>query len=139
MNTRGKDYLVYSSSVFLGELFDVNVGSTRSIQLIFALQRTGAEESSTPVKKTIETFNVLNKIADFGSTTSDVNEDKQEGTNASSKIQEMPIQIESTNHTPNSSEAINLSYTINLNLPPTTDVEVFNAIFKSLKEHLLKE
>lgn len=33
--------------------------------------------------------------------------------------------------------AIGLSYTINLNLPATTEIEVFNAIFKSLKEHLL--
>jgi hypothetical protein len=33
---------------------------------------------------------------------------------------------------------LNLSYTINLNLPATTDVAVFNAIFKSLKENLLK-
>lgn len=36
------------------------------------------------------------------------------------------------------SQAFNFSYTINLNLPETTDVEVFNAIFRSLKEHLLK-
>ena len=34
---------------------------------------------------------------------------------------------------------IGLSYTINLNLPATTDIEVFNAIFKSLKEHILNE
>ncbi len=34
---------------------------------------------------------------------------------------------------------MNLSYTINLNLPPTTDIAVFNAIFKSLKENLLKD
>jgi hypothetical protein len=33
---------------------------------------------------------------------------------------------------------LNLSYTINLNLPETADVEVFNAIFRSLKENLLK-
>lgn len=33
---------------------------------------------------------------------------------------------------------LGISYTINLNLPPTTDVEVFNAIFKALKENLLK-
>jgi hypothetical protein len=32
---------------------------------------------------------------------------------------------------------MNLSYTINLNLPPSPDPEVFNAIFKALKEHLL--
>lgn len=34
---------------------------------------------------------------------------------------------------------MNLGYTINLNLPATSDVAVFNAIFKSLKEHLLKD
>ena len=33
---------------------------------------------------------------------------------------------------------LNLAYTINLNLPATSDIAVFNAIFKSLKEHLLK-
>jgi uncharacterized protein DUF5343 len=38
----------------------------------------------------------------------------------------------------NNSSGLNLSYTINLNLPETTDVEVFNAIFRSLKENLLK-
>jgi hypothetical protein len=34
---------------------------------------------------------------------------------------------------------IGLSYTINLNLPATTDIDVFNAIFKSLRENLLRE
>jgi hypothetical protein len=33
---------------------------------------------------------------------------------------------------------LNLGYTINLNLPATSDVAVFNAIFRALKEHLLK-
>ncbi len=32
-----------------------------------------------------------------------------------------------------------LSYTINLNLPATTEIEVFNAIFKSLREYLLRQ
>ena len=31
--------------------------------------------------------------------------------------------------------SIRLGYTIHLNLPATTDIAVFNAIFKSLKEH----
>jgi hypothetical protein len=34
---------------------------------------------------------------------------------------------------------LNLGYTINLNLPATSDPKVFDAIFKSLKEHLLRE
>ena len=33
---------------------------------------------------------------------------------------------------------LRVGYTINLNLPETTNPEVFNAIFKSLKEHLLR-
>jgi hypothetical protein len=33
---------------------------------------------------------------------------------------------------------LNLGYTINLNLPATSDIAVFNAIFKSLKENLPK-
>ena len=34
---------------------------------------------------------------------------------------------------------LGISDTINLNLPAMTQVEVFNAIFKSLKEHILNE
>lgn len=34
---------------------------------------------------------------------------------------------------------LNLAYTINLNLPSSTNPEVFNAIFKSLREHLLND
>lgn len=34
---------------------------------------------------------------------------------------------------------LNLGYTINLNLPATSDPEVFDAIFTSLKNHLLRD
>ncbi len=33
---------------------------------------------------------------------------------------------------------MNLSYTINLNLPETTNIAVFNAIFTAMKAQLLK-
>jgi hypothetical protein len=56
------------------------------------------------------------------------------------KPTEKSLVVESTvpEQTRQSATGFNLSYTINLNLPETADVEVFNAIFKSLKEHLLK-
>jgi hypothetical protein len=38
-----------------------------------------------------------------------------------------------------SSGGLRLGYTINLNLPATTEIEVFNAIFKSLRENLLSK
>lgn len=34
---------------------------------------------------------------------------------------------------------LNIGYTINLNLPATSDIAVFNAIFKSLKQNLLND
>jgi hypothetical protein len=34
---------------------------------------------------------------------------------------------------------LHLAYTINLNLPATTEIEVFNAIFKSLRDNLLRD
>lgn len=39
----------------------------------------------------------------------------------------------------NELSGVNLSYTINLNLPETSDISVFNAIFKSLKENILNK
>lgn len=39
--------------------------------------------------------------------------------------------------TKNASTALGLHYNIQIHLPPTKDIEVYNAIFKSLKEHIL--
>jgi hypothetical protein len=47
---------------------------------------------------------------------------------------EMPAEV----RPPTVNGGLNLSYTINLNLPETSDVEVFNAIFRSLKDNLLR-
>ena len=45
---------------------------------------------------------------------------------------------EKTNQEEVTRPRLGLSYTINLNLPATSDIAVFNAIFKSLREHLLR-
>jgi hypothetical protein len=47
------------------------------------------------------------------------------------KVDEEPAAKEVARHRPT------LHYNIQIHLPATKDVEVFNAIFKSLKEHLL--
>ena len=39
----------------------------------------------------------------------------------------------------NSKTKFGISYTINLNLPATTEIEVYNSIFKALRENLLDE
>lgn len=102
------------------------------------VEATGAESNSTPVQKTLATFNTLNKLADFETTTVDTIENPDKHESEPQDIpQSFPIQTSQANS--QKSEGINLSYTINLNLPTTTDIEVFNAIFKSLKQHLLQE
>lgn len=102
------------------------------------VEATGAEAESSPVAKTLATFNVLNKMANFKTDsvadTVEATVSLAETNNAS----QIPIQVNAPSAN-QSSEGINLSYTINLNLPPTKDIEVFNAIFKSLKQHLLQD
>lgn len=89
----------------------------------------GTSKEDTQVPKVAATFLELVKLADFE------NEEP---------IEEPEEQPEQTNDVPNfvriptSTNKLGISYTINLNLPPTTDVEVFNAIFKALKDNLLK-
>ena len=103
------------------------------------VEATGAVANSTPVRKTISTFIALKKRANFEEDhTGPVIEKIEipEKAEAQNQIQMYPTHTEPKSQTP---EGINLSYTINLNLPPTTDIEVFNAIFKSLKRHLLQE
>lgn len=99
------------------------------------VQATGAEPDSRVVAAIVGSFKALKAFANF--------EQVDEG-------EEPPV----AGHTPLppgehgeppprapqsfSRGGFNLAYTINLNLPATTDIAVFDAIFKSLKEHLLK-
>jgi len=100
------------------------------------VEATGAESNSNPVQKTLATFSTLNKITDFETEETDQSVEKTEVSDVKSQV---PIYSSHPSQKSQTPEGINLSYTINLNLPATTDIEVFNAIFKSLKQHLLQE
>lgn len=104
------------------------------------VEATGAEPNSTPVRKVLSTFQTLRSLADFNALENNGAEN-EESLSDEPEINPIsqPIYNQTSDTNPNSSEGINLSYTINLNLPATTDIEVFNAIFKSLKTHLLQE
>lgn len=97
---------------------------------------TGGERDSASTKYTLATFNMLRRISDFDTPES---YDPDEHLNQPPLIAQIPYDIPQPSKSQNSNgKSINLSYTINLNLPATKDIEVFNAIFKSLKEHLLE-
>jgi len=94
------------------------------------VQVTGLDAQNKICKLILNTINNLKAFADFDSkvTISESSESKKEEKYEAIEKKGSPYKKE-----------ICLSYTINLNLPATTDQAVFNAIFKSLKEHLLSD
>lgn len=100
---------------------------------------TGSEKNAAATKYTLSTFNMLRKHADFENEEEDINPVEFSGPTPQNLEQQLTnISPPNTNTNP-VQKGINLSYTINLNLPATKDIEVFNAIFKSLKQHLLEQ
>jgi hypothetical protein len=85
---------------------------------------TSKEDDVIPV--VASTFLELCKLADF----------EHEIQPQTSETQVPAVQVQTAQ--PQTPLKFGISYTINLNLPATTDIEVFNAIFKALKENLLK-
>lgn len=93
------------------------------------VQATGAEKGSKRVGRTAASFKALKAFADFSSATPSDQEVDDDAT---------PLPRDADDSLQGSIEGVRLGYTINLNLPPTSDVAVFDAIFRSLKEHLLR-
>lgn len=91
------------------------------------VQVTGHEDTNRVVALIQSTFTKLKSFADFETTV----EGQGDGGTASSPDR-------TATQIPQAELGFNIAYTINLNLPPTTNIEVFNAIFKSLKENLLR-
>ncbi len=91
---------------------------------------TGASENDGVLPAVIGTFQALVSQADF-----ETNQDVKNQT-----VPAKDVEIKVPDLQPKGiSQKIGLAYTINLNLPATTNIEVFNAIFKSLKENLLDD
>lgn len=101
--------------------------------LALIVQVTGVETDNRAAALTLSAIKMLKGFASFevGAQPSDDRE-HQVAPEPVSKSVTFPI------HQPGNGQlGLNLSYTINLNLPATADQAVFNAIFRSLKEHLL--
>jgi|SRR5579871_3457318 len=93
------------------------------------LQVTGLDKDNSVAKLTFSTFNGLRNFADFKTASSGENQNSKDGA--------PPMAPPSGTGLETPKLGLNLAYTINLNLPATTDQAVFNAIFKALKEHLI--
>ena len=92
------------------------------------MELTGLEKGHDTVSRICSTFFALAEFADFEGELPVAEEAGEEPT----EFGEQPLP-------PPAGEAVlSLSYQINLVLPRTDDIAVFNAIFKSLRENLLR-
>lgn len=116
---------LYIRNEFMHELGDAAI-----IGLL--VEETGQAHDSNVVKMIAATIKHLKAFADFSTA-----EPAEIVTTAESEKRFTPERQPEPAPMPRSL-GLNLGYTINLNLPATSDPEVFDAIFKSLKEHLLR-
>ncbi|HVZ84229.1 MAG TPA: DUF5343 domain-containing protein [Terracidiphilus sp.] len=97
---------------------------------------TGLAEDDQILAALVGTFMALSALAKWGAEAPKKSEPKiKDGVEESGERAKVDANREEERQT----APLRLSYTINLNLPATTEIEVFNAIFKSLRENLLKE
>lgn len=95
----------------------------------FLITATGSDSKSAAITSLTNTLEVLKDFAIFDKT---IDEEQEE---SGLEKKDKKIEIDSSKKSKKSD--FNISYTINLNLPETSDPAVFDAIFKSLKEHIL--
>ena len=98
------------------------------------MEETGKAHDEAAVGLIASAIGALKKYADFSGTSQNPPDPHQ------SELVSVPSSHNFKQTEPPSTSGIgfNLGYTINLNLPATSDIAVFNAIFKSLKENLLR-
>ena len=92
---------------------------------------TGKKATDSSVIAITGSFKACNQLADFNPT--DVKQDD--------KIPPLELSKSLVKHDSKQSGKtdLRLAYTININLPETTNVEVYNAIFSSIKQNLLRD
>jgi hypothetical protein len=94
----------------------------------------GAADDDANLPYVVGTFLELSKLAKWDATVPKAKKEVQEAS-----TEKGPDAAPDFVRKESASRNLGLSYTINLNLPATTEIEVFNAIFKSLRENLLRD
>jgi len=131
------------------ELFDRNryAGDLSKDKLkALVMEVTGAAHDDRTVELSVSTFLKLKELADFDAslpTSGNGGADDGLGSPVVTIPRSQPSITEVGRGAPLAAESadvgLNLAYTINLVLPETANPEVFNTIFKSLRENLLKK
>jgi hypothetical protein len=131
-DTKSKGVMAQQVRKAYSELFKVNEYAyklSKTDLVAKVKQVTGLAETDSTLAVIVGTFNALRDLSDFEGATS------------------TPLTKEDKHKPPEAKEVglgetrlkLGMSYTIVLNLPATSDIAVFNAIFKSLRDTILKE
>ena len=116
-----------------GDLFTIKAKpTTADRQLIEGKFKSTHNASPTTAKLMASTFFALLDLADLSS-----NPEPKIETKVIAKEKSEPVSKEEQVTPLKTNGRPSLHYNIQIHLPATKDIEVFNAIFKSLKEHLL--
>lgn len=121
------------------ELYDRNeyaheLGKNKLTDLV--VETTGLEKENRAVYFTVSTFLALKEFADFEADSPVEQPVHREDVPPEPPVRRVPPMrvVEDTA----GEVGLNVAYTINLNLPETTNPDVFNAIFRALKDNLLR-
>lgn len=121
------------------ELFDRNEYTnklSREKLAALVIETTGASKDDRPAHLAVATFSSLAEMAAFEAKIPAT--DKPQKTDAEQPAIKVGFSPHPAVSATEDDVDFRISYTINLNLPETTNPEVFNAIFRSLKENLLR-
>ncbi|MBW7676527.1 DUF5343 domain-containing protein [Chryseobacterium chendengshani] len=126
------------------DIFHINENPTQGDrQAITGLFKSTHNVSDQVAGFMANTFLTLLNLADISGTnkTHKKEPEKKKEINKEEVAEEIPTKQQmNSNSSPNQFPIIpNLRYNIEIHLPATKDIEVYNSIFKSLKEHLLND
>lgn len=100
---------------------------------------TGATKEERTTQAIVGTFLALNELADFEADAEPEEKPIERDTTSDAQLPPPSPQHLARAQMPETDGVeLSVGYTINLNLPETSDPEVFNAIFRSLRDNLLK-
>jgi uncharacterized protein DUF5343 len=133
--TLAKSAMAQAIKIGYSELFERNEKAAtlaRDEVKGMVVEITGLDSDSRVVQLIVQTFEMLRRMADFSASVP-LGKDKPGDEDPSETTQSEERADTDTGLD------LNLSYTINLVLPKSDDPAVFNAIFRSLREHLLRK
>lgn len=135
--TRWKKVLGKAVKKAYSDIFVVKREPTKEdIQMIIGKYKSTYNLADATAERCAKTFLALLELSDMSDTDTTVSDTS--ATSAEPKSAESEIDTLQSSISTESRKEIGLNYNIQIHLPATKDIAVYNAIFKSLREHIIE-